>query len=173
MHDTWYRRALSSTGEGEPMEHAGRPFRMRRSSLLVVTAMSGLAVAPFPQPPASASCSGPYIKDAERLVLARGATVTIEGRSFVDGCQDSMSCSVGLGCDSCEYDDPPPTPMEGVELRLVQRDRTWELGVADAEAAENNQLGWVTWTFDLPSGAKPGRATLLPENAEPVRIRIR
>jgi len=146
---------------------------MRRSSLLLITTTLGLAVLPFPQPPVSASCAGPYLKDTERLALERGATVTIEGRSFVDGCQDSMSCSVGPGCDSCEYDDPAPRPMEDVRLRLVQRDRTWDLSVADAETAENNRLGWVTWTFDLPAGARPGPARLLPEHSEPVRIRIR
>lgn len=133
--------------------------------------MLALAVAPFPKTPAAASCAGPYLKDADRIVLARGATATIEGRSFVDGCQDSMSCSVG--CDSCEYDDPPPTPMEDVGLQLVQRGRTWDLGAADAGTAEGNRLGWVTWTFDLPADAKPGPAKLVPEQAEPVRIRIR
>jgi hypothetical protein len=146
---------------------------MRRSSLLLTATMLGLAALPFPQTPGSASCAGPYLEDTERLVLQHGATITIEGRSFVDGCQDSMSCSVGWGCDSCEYDDPPPTPMEDVGLRLVQRDRTWSLDVADAEAAENNHLGWVTWTFRLPAGVRPGTAKLLPEHAEPVPTRIR
>ena len=155
------------------MVRFGRPFHVRRSSLLVITTMLGLAVFPIPQTPASASCAAPYLKGTERLVLERGAGVTIEGRSFVNGCLDSMSCSTGLGCDSCQYDDPPPTPMEDVGLRLVQRDRTWDLGVADAEKAENNHLGWVTWRFDLPAGVKPGPAELVPEHAEQVRIRIR
>lgn len=156
------------------MVRFGRPSHVRRSPLLLVTTLLGLAVLPFPQTPASASCAAPYLKVTERLVLERGATAMIEGRSFADGCQDSMSCSTGrLGCDSCEYDDPPPTPMDDVELRLVQRDRTWRLGVADAETAEDNHLGWVTWTFELPANAKPGWAKLLPEQAEPVRIRIK
>ena len=133
--------------------------------------MACLAMVPFPRTPASASCAAPHLEDAERLVLQRGATTTIEGRSFANGCQDSMSCSAG--CDSCAYDDPPATPMEDVELRLVQRDRTWDLGVADAGAAESNRLGWVTWTFRGPTGAEPGPAKLLAEQAEPVRISIR
>jgi hypothetical protein len=157
-----------------PLRRSNRQFRVRRSSLVLVTTLLGLAVLPPPQTPASASCAGPYLKDTERLVLQRGSTVTIEGRSFTDGgCQDSMSCSGGLGCGSCEYVDPPPTPMQDVGLRLVQRDRTWDLGVADAKTAESNQLGWVTWTFDLPAGAQPGPAKLVPEHAEPVRIQIR
>jgi hypothetical protein len=135
--------------------------------------MLGLAVVPFPQPPAASSCAAPYLQVTQRLVLERGASITIEGRAFADGCQDSMSCSAGLGCDSCDYDDPPPTPLEDVGLRLVQHGRTWDLGVADAGTAENNQLGWVTWTFDLPTAAKPGPAHLVSEHAEPVPIRIR
>jgi hypothetical protein len=153
---------------------AGRQFTMRRSTLLLVATLFGLAAAPFPQPPAAASCAAPYLKTTEPLVLERGAIVTIEGRAFTDGgCQDSMSCSTGLGCDSCEYDDPPPTPMEDVRLRLVQRDRTWQLGVADSGAAEDNQLGWVTWTFELPGDARPGPARLIAEHAQPAPIRIR
>ena len=155
------------------MVRSDRPLHVRRSALLLITTMLGLAALPFPQTPASASCAGPYLEIAEPLVLDLGAPATIEGRSFADGCQDSMSCSAGLGCDSCEYNDPPPTPMEDVGLRLVQGDRTWSLGVADAETAEDNHLGWVTWTFDLPAGAKPGPARLLAEGAAPVRIRIR
>jgi hypothetical protein len=90
---------------------------MRRSNLVLVMTMLGLAVAPFPQPPAAASCTAPYLENADRLVLERGAAVTIDGRAFVQGCQDSMSCSVGPGCDSCEHADPPPIPMHDVELR--------------------------------------------------------
>lgn len=104
-------------------------------------------------------------------MLHRGATVTIKGRSFVDGCRDSMSCSVG--CDSCEYNEPPEVPMDDVALRLVQGDRAWELGVADAGTADDNQLGWVARTFTVPDGARTGPARLLAEHAEPQRIRIR
>lgn len=155
------------------MVRAGRPLHVRRSLLLLLTPMLGLAVLPFPQTAASAACAAPYLKIIDRLVLEHGATATIEGRSFVDGCRDSMSCSTGFGCDSCTYDDPPPQPMKDVELRLAQRDRTWSLDVADAQTSDSNHLGWVTWTFDLPADAKPGSAELLPEHTYPVRIRIR
>jgi len=56
---------------------------------------------------------------------------------------------------------------------MAAPDPAWNLGVADAETAENNHLGWVTWTFETPAGAKPGPAKLLPEHAEPVAIHIR
>lgn len=144
-----------------------------RASLLLIATLFGVAAVPFPQPPASASCAAPYLKATGLLVLERGETVTIEGRSFIDGCRDSMTCSGVLGCDSCEYDDPPPTPMRDVGLRLVQRDRTWRLAVSDAQTADSNHLGWVSWTFDVPAGARPGPAKLLPGQSEPVRIQIR
>lgn len=152
----------------------GRQFNMRRSTLLLVATLFGLAATPFPQPPAAASCAAPYLKITEPLVLERGVSVTIEGRAFTDGgCQDSMSCSTGLGCDSCEHDDPPSTPMEDVGLRLVQGDRSWHLDEADSGTAEDDQLGWVTWTFELPSDARPGLARLIAEHAQPAPIRIR
>ncbi|WP_147381517.1 hypothetical protein [Nocardioides immobilis] len=145
---------------------------MRRSSLLLGTAAFALLVAPAAHPPAVASCAAPYLVDVDSLVLARGATATIEGRAFADGCRDSMSCGPGLGCDDCEYDDPPEKPMEDVALQLVQRGRTWDLGVADAESAADDRLGWVTWTFEVPKGVKPGPARLVADGAGPTRIRI-
>jgi len=153
---------------------AGRehPIQVRRSLLLLVTAMLGAAILPFPQSPASAQCAAPSLEVSERTVLQRASTVTIEGSGFVDGCQDSMGCSVGFGCDSCEYDDPPPTPMVDVQLRLVQRGRSWDLGEADAQA-ETDDKGRVSWTFDVPAGAKPGPASLRADRAVPVRVVIR
>ena len=151
----------------------GRPFLVKRSWILLVAALLGLSVAPFPQPPASASCAAPYIKAGPRLVLERGAAAAVEGRAFVDGCQDSMSCTDLLGCSRCEYDEPAPEPLQDLTLRLRQGDRTWKLDKADAETAEDNHLGWVTWSFVLPSDARPGQAKLLPDIGEPLRVRVR
>jgi hypothetical protein len=134
-----------------------------------VTALLGLAVAPFPQPPASASCAAPYIEVGQRLVLNRGATTTVRGVAFVDGCQDSMGCSAMLACNHCEYDEPTPKPLQDLTLRLRQGDRTWNLANADAETAG----GRVTWTFDLPIGVEPGPAKLLPDAGDTLRVRVR
>ena len=150
------------------MVEPGRPFLVKLSTIPLLAMLLGLAVAPFPQPPAAASCAAPSLEAPRRLVLERGGTTTVEGRGFVDGCQDSMSCSVGLGCDRCEYDEPTPQPLRDVALRLRQRDRTWRLGTADADSA-----GRVSWTFDLPARVRPGRAMLLPGDGEPLRVRVR
>ncbi|UMG92454.1 hypothetical protein [Nocardioides sp. TF02-7] len=138
--------------------------------MLLVAGMLAVAVVPSAPPPATASCAGPSLEGVERLVLQPGASFTVEGVSFVDGCQDSMGC--GVGCGACEHDEPPPTPMADVRLQLVQRDRTWDLGVADAGTA-GDELGRVTWTFRVPEGARPGRARLVADGMEPVPIRVR
>lgn len=141
---------------------------------LLVTTLLALSAVPFPQMRAAASCAAPYLDLAERPTFERGATVTVEGRAFTDGgCQDSASCEVGCGADTCEYDDPPPTPMEGVELKLEQDGQTWRLDIADAGTAKDDRLGWVSWSFEVPSEARPGPAKLLADNVEPVRIRVR
>jgi hypothetical protein len=150
-----------------------RPFLVKRSWILLVTVLLGLAVAPFPQAPASASCAAPYLEAPARSVLERGVTTTVEGRAFVDGCQDTMGCTEVLGCSHCEYDDPAPMPLQDVALLLRQGGRTWKLGTTDAETAEHNHLGWVTWSFVLPAGVRPGPAKLLPENGDPLRVRLR
>lgn len=146
-----------------------RPFFVNRSWILLVAMLLGLALAPFPQPPAYASCAGPMLDLPRRPVLERGTTTTVEGQAFVDGCRDTMSCSAVPGCSHCEYDDPPPRPMQDVNLRLRQGDRTWRLATADAES----RGGRVTWTFEMPPGVRAGPARLVADMAGPVRIRIR
>ena len=160
------------TSASQPDVVIGRPFLVSRRFLLLVALLLGLAMLPYPGSPAVASCAGPSLEVHNGQVLERGASLLIEGRVFVDGCQDSMSCSRGLGCDSCKYDDPPPRAMDDVTLRLVQGDRTWELGVADAEES-GDHLGWVSWPVELPRGVKPGPAMLEADPAPPVRVRIR
>lgn len=138
---------------------------MRRSSLLLGTALMAILVAPAPEP-AIAQCSGPYFDDIDNLVLTRGQTATIEGRSFVDGCQDTGSCSVGCNAD-CDY-GPEPEPSTDITLQLVQRGHTWKLGVADAD-----DDGRVTWTFEVPRRAQQGPAELLVDYATSATVRIR
>lgn len=145
---------------------------MRLRFLVLLAGLFGLALAPYPSSPAVASCAAPYLKDVEPRVLERAGHATVEGRAFADGCQDSMSCPAIPGCGSCEWDDPPPTPLRDVELRLVQGGRSWRLGTADGGTAEDDRLGWVTWTFDLPRGVQAGRARLLADGAEPLTVRI-
>jgi hypothetical protein len=147
---------------------------MRRSALALVAASVAVALAPFPPFSASASCAAPYLKGTEDLVLQPGTEVTIQGRAFVHGCQDSMGCEEGFGCDDddCEYDGPEVEPMEDVVLRLVQRGHTWQLDVADSGVADDNQLGWVTWTFTVPADVEAGPAKLVADESGPVRIRV-
>ncbi|HEY0948869.1 hypothetical protein [Nocardioides sp.] len=146
---------------------------MRPPHLALLAVLVGLAVAPYPQQPAAASCAGPTVVDAGRLVLERGVPVAVAGVGFVDGCQDSMSCSAGPGCDSCEYADPEPTAYDDVRLRLRQDGRTWLLDTADAGTAADGRAGQVSWRVDLPAGVRPGRARLLADHAQPVTVRIR
>ncbi|WP_182524632.1 hypothetical protein [Nocardioides dongkuii] len=141
---------------------------MRRASLLPLSVLLGLVLAPYPERPASASCAAPYLEVGESPVLERGAARTVRGRAFVDGCQDSMSCTISFGCQSCEDDDPPPVPAQDVALELRQRGRTFELGTADA-----GEDGQVTWTVDLPAGVRRGPARLVADGANPVPVRVR
>lgn len=144
---------------------------MRWPATALIGTLMALAIVPAPDPPASASCPAPYLDTAGQLELQRGSTVTVEGRSFVRGCRDTMHCEVG--CGSCDYDEPPEAPMEDVALRLVQGNRTWQLGSADAGAAADNRLGRLAWTFTVPADLSEGPARLVAEQAEPERIRIR
>jgi hypothetical protein len=138
---------------------------------LLLPLLLGLAVLPFPTG-ASASCAPPSLPDAEGRVLARGTSGTIQGRGFVDGCQDTLACSEVLGCERCEETEPPPTSAEDVALRLVQGQRSWQLAVADASGGADRE-GRVSWTFEVPQDAEPGPARLVADDAEPVRVDVR
>src|SRR3954452_20114529 len=106
----------------EPDSGVVRQPCRRRHYLLLLVALVAVTLLPGGGP-ASASCAGPSVDAPTRLV--RGETAEVEGRFFVDGCRDTMSCPVG--CGDCEYDDPPPTPQEHLTLQLTQRGRTWDL----------------------------------------------
>ncbi len=139
---------------------------MRLATLVLGAVLTGGAVAPYyPQPTAVASCVGPSLIDVEHLTLERGTSVTVEGSPFVDGCNDTGSCSVGCG-GRC--DDPEPVePQEDIHLELVQGGRAWPLGNVDAD-----DDGRASWTFVVPEDADLGRARLVADGVRPVQVRI-
>jgi hypothetical protein len=142
----------------------------QRGYSLLMAGLVGLVLAPFPQSAASASCVGPSLQGADALVLDRGGAASVEGRFFVDGCRDTMSCTGAPGCQRCKYDEPPEEPQQDISLELRQRGHAWVVGTADAGTAEDDRFGEVTWTFDVPRGVEPGRARLVAEGAQPVEV---
>lgn len=145
---------------------------MRRTALLLLLLL-GAASTPVSQSPAAASCAAPSLTVSASLVLERGASVEVEGDSYLDGCQDAMTCTSTFGCDDCAYDDAPPQPLTDVSLRLEQGARSWPLDSADAQPDGSDEPGRVVWEFDVPRAADPGPATLVSDHAEPVRVRVR
>jgi hypothetical protein len=143
---------------------------MRRGYSLLMVVLLGLVLAPFPQGTATASCAGPSLQAVEGMVLQRSGTASVEGRFFVDGCRDTMSCTGVLGCQKCTYDEPPERPQRDVRLELRQRGHTWLLATADAGTAEEQRPGVVTWTFVVPEGVRPGRARLVADGAQAVVV---
>lgn len=144
---------------------------MRRSSLLLGALMAGLLVAPFPPPTATGSCVPPTVELGKDTVLTPGGSASVKGSAFKEGCNDTGGCTSFLGCEDCH--EEPEVPYDDIELRLRQGGHTWTLGVADAGSAADSELGQVEWTFLVPRAARPGRATLLTDYSDPLRIRIR
>lgn len=131
-----------------------------------------LAGAPWPPERAAASCAAPSIQIGDdtqrRVAIAASATITVEGLGFVDGCDDTG----GQTEWGCTPDDVTEAPMRDVGLSIRQGPQRWELGSADAGTAEDNRLGQVTWSFDVPGRLEPGRATLIARGAQPLRVVI-
>ena len=132
----------------------------------------GLAVAPFPASPAAADCAGPQLTiDGEQahdpataISLRRGDQVTVDGRYFVQGCDDTGT-SGGLGCSP----DNEAVPMHDIELRLVPGSGTAvSLGMEDA-----NEAGGTSWTFTVPDDAPLGAAQLeAVDYSEPFHVTV-
>jgi hypothetical protein len=140
-----------------------RPF------LPLVTLLLAAALAPFPGATARASCVGPQLAVAgqrsatpegrpgqgEPAVL-RASVVTVEGRYFADGCDDTGGQTTGFGCAHQTRPQDRVAPMKEVQLVLRQGGREWSLGTADASAR-----GRIAWRVRIPADLEPGRARLL------------
>lgn len=139
---------------------------MRRRRGLTVLAPSGLVSCALlglvPLPAAQASCVGPVfavgdaVDDArpprDGVLPAPGADVTVSGVWFRSGCDDTGQ---GAGCSA-----PASTeaPMRDVDLVLEQGDASWTLGTQDAASRGDRYA--ITWTAQVPTGARPGPAVL-------------
>ncbi|GAA4367588.1 hypothetical protein GCM10023146_12190 [Nocardioides caricicola] len=154
---------------------------MRAPFLVLITALLGLALVPYPGSPAAASCAGPTLAieghdDGRRIPLVPGEEVTVTGRGFSTGCDDTGSQSVTPSCSGDDVgEEGKSEPMSDIELVVLQGKQTPEqisLAVADAGSAEDNELGQVTWTFVVPSTLSPGPAVLETVESEPLRVRI-
>ena len=76
-----YRDAMA------PPASRARRSRMRPAPAILLAALTTATLLPFGQQPAAASCAGPYLTDADHLVLHHGTSAEIDGAAFADGCQ--------------------------------------------------------------------------------------
>lgn len=147
-----------------------------RRGLVAVCATASLVAWPVPGGPAAASCADPTLSVAgaeggagSAPVLVTDMAFDVDGRGFVDGCDDTGEGSTwGCGSDEGEIE----TPLSDVELVARQDGRTWQLGTADAGTAEIGRTGQVTWRVTLPSGLGPGRAVLLAGDDTRLPVRV-
>lgn len=136
----------------------------KRAVVLIIT-MAGVSL--LPSGGSSASCAGPTLTVVGTPTLGR--SLVVEGRAFVEGCNDTGSRDV-FGCSTSTPE--PEIPFEDVRLVLRQGERSWVLGTEDAGTAEDNKLGHVTWDVQVPSDVRPGPARLVADVARlPVVVR--
>jgi hypothetical protein len=122
-------------------------------------ALSLVALALVPIGGSSASCAGPSLElgSGPHPVISPGQPVTVRGRAFVDGCDDTGGGDT-LGC---RHEQPEAVQaQQDVVLRLRQDGRSWNLGTSDAGAAAHDHLGQVSWQARVPSTVHEGNATL-------------
>lgn len=149
-------------------------MRLRRApASLAVLGLVALAGPTGWADPAVAGCVAPTLRVAgsswdrtTRPELVAGSPVVVEGRDLRDSCNDYGTTTVSpLGCE--EHVADPPGPATDVVLRVEQRGRSWLLGRADADASFD-----ATWDVRLPADLRPGRARLVADGSEPLRLRV-
>jgi hypothetical protein len=135
---------------------------VRRGVVGLSVALAAVVVAPYPSTPAVGDCSAPQLSVGGDLgsrktpvVLHQGAEVSVDGRYFVDGCDDTGGGDVF----GCSHDEPEPEPpLQDAELELLDSTRSEHglvLGVADAD-----DRGDISWTVTVPADAPLGRGVL-------------
>ncbi len=139
--------------------------------VLVTSLVTGLFI-----PAARASCAGPTIAvgpagtspspsvagteaTASVLDAAAGEALAVTGTYFLDGCDDTASCSAGCGGCQSAY---PAGPLEDVQLVLVTAAGETVLGEQDAEG----DAGDIRWDVAVPAGTPPGPATIEARHAQ-------
>jgi hypothetical protein len=167
---------------GESVATEGMLVRVRITRLLLAVAMVTVGLGLFAPTSAPASCVGPRIAvpgaatltpSAEptdgRVVptvrLSPGQPITVEGRWFFNGCNDTGG---GGGCSGPDRPDPEK-PARDVRLTLTQGSRHWTLGTADAAGPSREYA--VRWRVRLPADLAPGGATLTARTAE-LRVEV-
>lgn len=75
---------------------------------------------------AQASCAAPYLTLGD-LAVSAGSPLTVEGRAFVEGCDDTGGGDA-FGCSTDEGETE--VPMEDVLLEVRQAGRTWDVVLA-------------------------------------------
>lgn len=123
---------------------------------------------------ASASCAAPDLRVGgswEGVVLVPGQAVVVEGRAFVEGCDDTGGGDA-FGCSRAE--EEREVPYADVLLELRQGSRVWELDAEDASTTPGS-VGRVEWDVTVPEGVRPGEARLVataPRLGEPAVLRV-
>lgn len=147
---------------------------MTRRLALLLLVLVGLAVTPYPRSPAAAGCVAPELiiggdpgSRQQPVELRRGQQVTVDGRYFHDGCDDTG----GGDAFGCTTEDREPTPpMRDIELVLMERQSDASgipLAVADADAGDE-----ASWTFTVPADAPLGRGVLRTQTSGALFVRV-
>ena len=137
---------------------------MPRVAVLAASVLASVAVLGLFTPSASeASCAGPALAlgDASSRtpgpapLVPRRTSVQVTGEFFHSGCNDYSTCRPGCLRSTCTTANEE-RPLQDVQLRLIQGDRSWPLGEADATGPRHA----TAWTVELPATARPGPARL-------------
>lgn len=100
--------------------------------------------------PSQASCAAPQI-EVSPTPARPGAPITVTGKYFADGCNDTGGCSSGLCTTTCEQPAPEP-PLTGLSVEL-RRAAT----VLDSVTVDADERYRIAASLTVPTDAPPGR----------------
>lgn len=146
---------------------SGQHLAPRRiAARLVVAACVAAVLGVLAPPSAPASCVGPQLTVDAGTVVSKGQRFVVDGTYFHEGCADAVETTACSGPRATD----PESPSRHVQLLLVQGDRSWRLGVADAGDTATQYA--IRWRVAVPDDVSLGAARLVAGTATaPLEVR--
>ena len=129
---------------------------------VVLTAVAAAALGTFATP-SHADCAAPAVTAPRHVHV--GETISVQGEHWTTECNDTITCSVGCGGQSCKGGEPP-TPADGLRIAIRPADGPERSAVQLADGIVADDELRIEQHVVVPSYFQPGRYVILVGNEQ-------
>ena len=130
--------------------------------LIVLAAVVAAALGTFATP-SGADCAAPAVTVPRTADL--GETIFVQGEYWTSECNDTITCSVGCGGESCEGGEPA-TPADGLRIAIKPADGPEGSAVQLADGIVADDELRIEQHVVMPTSLEPGRYVILVGNEQ-------